>query len=236
MVKKSVASERIWQNAQSNVSVLNKPYWNPWTLYHWEVMYNRIISSYNFSNKRIFVGGCGSGLFEYWLIRNSKIKPMYIKSMDVSDVQIKFAKMRCKNIKKITFYRGNMEQTKFKNKEFDVCVIIDALHHAPDTQKTLIEMKRIGNAIILSEPNALNPVRRLNELKYRNEGVKEISFYEWRLKKALRIAGYKGIKIYHQHFLPSFLPYKTLSFFRRIEPFIALIIGKISGSFLVISK
>ena len=163
--------------------------------------------------------------------KNKKIKKLI--GLDISEKMIELAKIRCKRLKNVEFYCGNMENTSFGNNIFDVCVIIDALHHVPNLIKTIEEMKRIGKTLILSEPNALNPIRRPNKLKFRNEGVKEISFYKWQLMMSLTKAGYNDVSIYHQHFIPGFIPDPFFKFFVKIEPLIAKIINNFSGSLLI---
>lgn len=239
MKNKNVGTEKEWWEKSLNKrSELKKPYRSLWELYYWKTIFNKIISIYDFNDKQIFDGGCGSGIFEEWLIKKAKIKPKKIVGLDLTEKQIKFAKMRCKGFKKVKFYCGNMEKTNFKNNLFDVCVIIDALHHVPDFFKTLKEMKRIGKDLILSEPNALNPVRRWNELKFRNEGVKETSFYEWQLKKALREIGYKKIFVEHQLFIPQSTPEFLLKALIKIDPYISKIpfINEFSGGLLILAK
>lgn len=237
-MKKSIKTELEWQEKNVNESNLNKPYESLWQLYHWNTIFNKIISSYNFNNKKVFVGGCGTGLFEEWLLKKSKMKPQKIISMDLSPKQIKLSKIRCKGLKNLKFLCGNIERTKFKDKSFDVCLIIDALHHVPDASKVIKEMKRIATDLILFEPNKLNPIRRINELKYLNKGCKEISFYSWEIRRILKKNKYTKISITNQLFIPSFAPKFIIKNAKGIDLFFIQIplLNKFSGALFILAK
>ena len=98
----------------------------------------------------------------------------------------------------------------------DIAVIIDALHHVPDPFKALAEMRHIARDLILAEPNAINPIRRFNELRFRHEDVREISFYECKIRKQLHELGYQT-ELKHIHFIPAFTPDKLMGLASTIE-------------------
>lgn len=102
----------------------------------------------------------------------------------------------------------------------------------------MYEIKRISKGIILSEPNALNPIRRINELKFKNEDVKESSFIKWRLIKILRRLGYNEINCYNYNFIPAFIPEKTIEFFEKMEKILEKIpfLKEVSGAMLIIAE
>lgn len=235
---KNLKTEISWWESNINETELLKPFRTEWETYHWNEIFNKIIKEYNFNNKKIFVGGCGTGLFEEWLEKHNKFNTKHIIGLDISKKMIQYARIRNKKNKKIKFILGDFEKTSFKNNDFDVCVFIDALHHAQNVENTLYEMKRIGKDLIISEPNALNPVRRYNELKFRYEGVKEISFYKWKLKKILNEIGYKKINLFHQHFIPNNIPKLFSKHLYKTDPYISTIplLKEFSGSLLIIAK
>ncbi|MBE2899508.1 hypothetical protein DNK57_01515 [Methanothermobacter thermautotrophicus] len=74
-------------------------------------------------------------------------------------------------------------------------------------------MKRVSRDLILSEPNALNPIRRINELKFKNEDVKESSFIKWELKKILQELDYKKNNLLQLQFYPKIHPRKKYKIF-----------------------
>ncbi|MGB9838502.1 hypothetical protein [Methanothermobacter sp.] len=98
-------------------------------------------------------------------------------------------------------------------------------------------MKRISEDIILAEPNALKPIRKINELKFRNGDVKESSFTRWELGKYLQKLGYKEITFYNYNFIPRFIPSKFIKRFEKFEELEkAPILREFSGAILVIAK
>lgn len=194
-----IEKERNWWEKHINEeSELGKPHRSMWEWIHWKKIFDTMVQHYDFADKRIFDGGCGTGIFEETI---SKIAtPKEIVGLDLSKTMIKLARNRNKNTENVKFIVGNLEQTGLPNNYFDVAVIIAALHHVPDAFAALKEMKRISSDIILCEPNALNPIRRFNELKFKDKDVKEVSFYEWQLKRHLKRLGCSDIYISHSFY------------------------------------
>ena len=236
--KKQLSREREWW--EKNVDIkeqISNPYPSKWKLYDLNKKYNKIAENYNFNGKRVFVGGCGSGLFEKWV--SEKFTPKRIVGMDLSAKMIKASKRRKKIFGfKANFIIGNIQKTKFKKHVFDVAIIIDALHHVPNAFKTLKEMSRIADDIILYEPNALNPVRRYNELAFKDSMVKEASFSKSEIRKWMKKIGYKQINIENTHFVPRFFPENILWMAKYIDVVAENIplVKEISGSLFVIAR
>jgi len=203
--------KRWWEEHIDEESELRKPHRSIYEYSRWKRTFELITDHYDFSEKILFVGGCGTGIFEEEL--NKVSNPKEIIGLDLSDKMIKLARIRNKNCDNLRFIQGNLEETKLPSDYFDVAVVIDALHHVPDPKKALYEIKRISKDLILSEPNALNPIRRINELKFKNQDVKESSFIKWRINKILRELGYNEIKCYNYNFIPSFIPEKYINYF-----------------------
>ena len=81
---------------------------------------------------------------------------------------------RCGNL--LQYVVGDCESTPFKSRAFNKVICWNILHHLPNTELAIYELSRImrGNGIImLLEPNALNPVKRLRESHWRKEGIIE---------------------------------------------------------------
>lgn len=75
MINKSIETEKnYWNSHVVDEGELRYPYTSLWDLYRWETIFYRITSEYDFNNKTVFVGGCGSGIFEEWLVERTKIK------------------------------------------------------------------------------------------------------------------------------------------------------------------
>ena len=132
-IKATLESEkRFWNNEVSlnAESELKKPHRTSWEYQYWQVIFESLKMNYDFNEKNIFVGGCGTGIFEEWILKN--YSPKSISSVDLSEEMIKLAKIRLKNNPKVKFYICNLEHLPFNKEEFNVAVIIDALHHVPN--------------------------------------------------------------------------------------------------------
>jgi SAM-dependent methyltransferase len=222
--------EKTFWNMNVEPGELRKPYRSPWEQYHWEKIFETVTRNYDFRDRNILVAGCGTGIFEEWLAKRVRIRGMV--GMDLSVKMIDLARRRCNAIENVQFLVADLDTTPFPDRRFDVCVVIDALHHLPDEFRTLKELSRVSTDLVLSEPNALNPIRRLNERKFEKETVTERSFYKSRIVGALEGLGYDRVLVRNCHFIPSFVPTVLLSFLQRFESFLerAPLIKEFSGS------
>lgn len=183
-----------------------------WDLYHYRRMFDEITRHYDFNGKKVFVGGCGEGVFEERLFKSS-INPAKVVGMDFLECKIKIAKAKVTNA---DFVVGDIRDTKLPDNSFDVAVLIDVLHHIPEPyEETLKEMGRIAKDIILYEANALNPVRRWNER--RSCGVEGVSFYKRELRRWLKESGFDRILIKNTHCIPRFTPDAIFGFMKYLE-------------------
>ena len=227
--------EKTFWNEIVGPDELGKPYWNEWTLYHWEKIFEALTTNYDFRDRKILVAGCGTGVFEEWLARRIRVREMV--RVDLSIRMIELARKRCIGVENARFLVADIDSLPFPDRHFDICVVIDALHHVPDDARTLREFSRVATDLALSEPNALNPIRRLNERKFRKEAVTERSFYKSRLLRALTGFGYDRIVVRHRHFIPSFTPMFLIPLLRRCEQFLeqAPFLREISGSLNIVA-
>ena len=227
--------EKDYWNGIVGPDELKKPYGDEWTLYHWEKIFETLTINYNFRDRKILVAGCGTGLFEEWLAGRIRVREMV--GVDLSIRMIELARKRCAGIENVGFLVADIDLLPFPDRHFDVCVVIDALHHVPDDARTLREFSRVATDLVLSEPNALNPIRRLNERKFRKEAVTERSFYKSRLLRALTGFGYGRIVVRHRHFIPSFTPTFLIPLLRRCEQLFerAPFLREISGSLNIVA-
>jgi SAM-dependent methyltransferase len=222
--------EKSFWNSTVGPGELRKPYRSSWEQYHWEKIFETVARNYDFRDRKILVAGCGTGIFEEWLAKRVRIREMV--GMDLSERMIDLARRRCNGIENVHFLVADLDATPFPDRRFDVCVVIDALHHLPDEFRTLKELSRVSSDLVLSEPNALNPIRRLNERRFRKEMVTERSFYKSRIVGAIIGLGYDRVVVRNCHFIPSFMPTFLLSLLRRCELFLerAPILKEFSGS------
>lgn len=222
--------EKTFWNINVEPGELRKPYRSSWEQYHWEKIFETVTRNYDFRDRDILVAGCGTGIFEEWLAKRVRIREMV--GMDLSVKMIDLARRRCNGIENVRFLVADLDATPFPDRRFDVCVVIDALHHLPDEFRTLKELSRVSTDLVLSEPNALNPIRRFNERRFRKEMVTERSFYKSGIVDLLSGLGYDRVEVRNCHFIPSFMPTVLLSLLQRCESFLerAPILKEFSGS------
>ncbi len=208
--------------------------------------FKTIITALSFlpSDKKVLDVGCGSGFSTYFYYPYCK----ELQGVDYSKEAIKKARERYPHI---AFFESEITSLPFKDKEFDVVLCQNVLHHlikttdgedlTPFLFRAIEEMDRVSNGLILvSEANALNPLRKYKEKKYypkikRNE--QSYSLSRWK-----RIFAKFGYEITHSEYF-TFLPYelsnKMIHFLKPIENLmetIPLINKTAGGIFFVCEK
>ncbi len=86
----------------------------------------------------------------------------------------------------------------FADESFSAVTVIEALHHFPDCGTALGEIHRVlkpGGIFYSYEPNALNPLRRLSEVRDRLRGTVEKSFYRGQVTRLCREAGFSTVQV-----------------------------------------
>jgi ubiquinone/menaquinone biosynthesis C-methylase UbiE len=86
----------------------------------------------------------------------------------------------------------------FASETFSAVTVIEALHHFPDYPKALGEIHRVlqpGGTFYSYEPNALNPLRRLSEIRDRLRGTVETSFYSGQVTRLCQAAGFQAVTV-----------------------------------------
>lgn len=86
----------------------------------------------------------------------------------------------------------------FVDGSFSAVTVIEALHHFADYGQTLGEIHRVlkpGGKLVSIEPNGLNPIRRLSELRDRLRGTIEKSFFVSQLNDLCTAAGFERTSI-----------------------------------------
>jgi len=93
----------------------------------------------------------------------------------------------------------DVHQIPFADESLDAVVVLEALHHFPDYDRALAEIHRVlkpGGVFYSQEPNGLNPLRRLSEVRDRLRGTVEKSFFRGQLLKLCRKAGFERITVH----------------------------------------
>jgi len=88
--------------------------------------------------------GCGSGLLSIELSRAAP--KLSIFALDLSEAMLELAERNAKEAgaRNITFVRGDAKALPFKDESFDVVLSQHTLHHIPEPEGMLLEMKRMA--------------------------------------------------------------------------------------------
>lgn len=103
--------------------------------------------------------GCGSGL--YFPVLAGKAER--ITGVDISSEMVKASQhlLDAKGINTISVRTGSAEELPFEDESFDAVLGFDVLHHIPDVERALSEVRRVlrpGGRFVSIEPNVLNPI------------------------------------------------------------------------------
>lgn len=219
-----MVSERDWWDRNLSIeSELRKPRRSPWEFQHWEKIWAGILGAADLRGKRILDGGCGSGVFAENALTG--LGPRLVVGLDLSKTALSIARERCKGLDGPVLVLGDLAQVPFVDGAFDLAIVVDSLHHVPNWHKALKELKRVAKALVLSEPNALNPIRRWTETRMKRLGVRETSFYPWELRRALETAGYKHVTLRYMHVIPRVAPPRWFALLERFESLVTKLPG-----------
>ena len=121
--------------------------------------------------------GCGVGPS---IIKVSRYEPKKITGIDISEISIKKAKERTKNLgANVELKVDNCEKTSFENNQFDLVYGHGILHHL-EFSKCLDEILRIlkpGGSLLFVEPLGTNPIINLyRKLTPKSRSVDEHPF------------------------------------------------------------
>lgn len=191
---------------------------------------------------KILECGCASGDFTEYLAGsiNSNVS---LTAIDISPAQIQIARNKVNN-KNINFAIESITKMSFRDNTFDYIVGNSILHHL-DLTVALKEMIRIlkpGGKIIFFEPNMLNPHvwLALNIKPFRKfyqASPDETAFFHWRLKKQLKLLGFKDVFVKPFDFMHPLVPKVFISLVKEIESFLEkTIINNIAGSILIYAE
>ena len=95
------------------------------------------LSKYLKDNEKILDVGCGYGKILHEIKKIKNIKPFGV------DNHIKTSL--------IPFKKADAENIPFKDKEFDVCLLIDVLHHTKNMKNVIKEASRVSKKVIIKD-------------------------------------------------------------------------------------
>ena len=163
--------------------------------------------------------GCGTG----WTSILFAKRGYEVTGVDISPDMIKHAKLNQtkERIKNIKFSVEDYEEMNF-NKEFDIAIFFDSLHHAEDEQKALSKiyksLKR-GGICICSEPGKGHSKNKETKDIVKKYGVTEKDMPPKKIIKLGRKVGFKSFKVFPKPSLLNNLIYNknaTYKYFLKI--------------------
>ncbi len=91
---------------------------------------------------------------------------------------------------------GNICDTPFENKEFDLCLMIDVLEHVPDANKALLEIARISRFAIFKIPLEKNLIMRVANLLTRGKTRRDVMMKVGHVQEYDILMLFRDIRIY----------------------------------------
>lgn len=135
---------------------------------------------------------------------------------DINEVALGISKERCEKffLTQPPYLALDVHSLPIKENSFSCVTVIEALHHFYSYPRALSEIKRIlrpGGKLISIEPNGLNPIRRLSEIRDRFRGSIEKSFFCRQLNNLCVQSGFSHVRIQSVPFGKSSLKLDELS-------------------------
>lgn len=139
---------------------------------------------------------------------------------DINEVALDISRQRVREfqLQSPAFVALDAHKLPFASDSFSAVTVIEALHHFPDYERALAEIHRVlkpGGFFYSTEPYALNPIRRLSEVRDRLRGSVEKSFYLGQARRLLRAAGFEQVEVCIMAVGKSSWKMKELPLYRR---------------------
>lgn len=187
-----------------------------------------IADIYPFKGKRVLDVGCGDGAYT---VEFAALGVASIHGVDPAGVAIEAANARAKRqgVQDIVqFSAGNVYELDplLSEKTFDIIVLRGVLHHLPDPARAVSNLENFPGAVLILEPNGLNPVVKVLEKvsRYHIEH-EERSFTPGTLRKWCKNAGFKISACRVINIVPFFCPDWMARTLRVFEPIVEKIPG-----------
>jgi ubiquinone/menaquinone biosynthesis C-methylase UbiE len=119
---------------------------------------------------------------------------------DINEIALEISRDRVRKfgLKPPGYVALDVHALPFADAVFSAVTVIEALHHFPDYDRALREIHRVlrpGGIFYSYEPNALNPLRRLSEVRDRLRGTVETSFYAGQVRRLCESAGFNAVSV-----------------------------------------
>jgi ubiquinone/menaquinone biosynthesis C-methylase UbiE len=125
---------------------------------------------------------------------------------DINEIALSISKERCNKFKRKSpiYFAVDSHKLPFADSTFNAIIAFEVLHHFEKLNIVMKELNRVlkpGGKIFTFEPYALNPYRRLAELRFLILGSIEKSFTVKGLKNKFQTNGFNVLENY-KHILP----------------------------------
>lgn len=144
-----------------------------------------------------------------------------IVATDINEIALSFSNIRSKKFRSVSpiYIAADAHRLPFEDNTFQFVIAFEVLHHFENLQLVLSELSRVlkpGGMLFSLEPFALNPYRRLAEMRFLFLGSIERSFRVRPLAKALEQQGFTHVDITKVILPPSEWKKSYSTWFRRI--------------------
>lgn len=139
---------------------------------------------------------------------------------DINEIALAFSLNRASRYRerRPSYVAGDAHRLPFADGSFDAVTAFEVLHHFENLAPAMSEIYRIlrpGGHLFAYEPYALNPYRRLAELRFYLKGSIEKSFTESGLRKQMEQAGFEILSVRKNVLRPSTWKMDRVGGFRR---------------------
>lgn len=137
------------------------------------------------------IGGSTAG--EATVLAQEGVK-FVVGDINETALDVSRERIRIFGLKEPGYVGMDVHHIPFADNSFDCVTIIEAFHHFPDHDRALQEIHRVlkpGGLLYAQEPNGLDPLRRLSEVRDRIRGTIETSYSRRRLLKLFQRAGFE---------------------------------------------
>ncbi|MEM2506524.1 MAG: class I SAM-dependent methyltransferase [Candidatus Aenigmatarchaeota archaeon] len=207
------------------------------TVFYDKRLAETILNASNLSADYALEVGCGQGTFT--MLMSKKVR--HVVAIDISYKALMIAKFLLKmktNCGKISFIACDAEHLPFRENIFDIVYSRDLLHHVSDSERVILEMKRVakkGGNVVAVEANAYNPQMIIIGLLYFPIDKGVFKNTKSRLVSLFLKAGLSEVRVFEEEFLPRHILFEYRSpvniLFNKHGALLLWVIEKIENRF-----